>query len=614
MNRLALTCLAALTLLSLPAHADKLDAWYKLLPKNTVGIMAVKSAPELLADWEKGGFARMMQDEEFLKWMAPSRVDGQYALDKQFKEVTGESMEDLLKHIQGSVLVAFAADSAADFGGKGAPFVMLMEAGDQQAAIEELIKKDEAEDMGKNSALKKIIKDVAGVPLHILASSEAPDATWKQAHAFVDGVMVMGDKPALVEHFIAALKSGTAETSEVVASHLTRLSELSEGSADITVYLNGETLMKWLQDTVAQSAKNGKASSIPMDPAMIFDALGVKELQSIGFMLDLSDAGSRVDMAILHPGKLTGFLSLLQGSSTSVTPPGFIPADVLGAQVMRQSLSQVWDGLLAMVQKLGPLAMMATMQIGQVETQIGFKIKEDLLASLADEYVQAEDGTALEQSQVVGFKVKDRARLAGALDGLKRFIGQGFGAFEESEYLGHDISTFKATLTGAAGKPQEIAYCLTDNYLFFSTGKQELLKKMLARMKDPGGPSIWDAPRTQELISMLPKNYVGLGISDASKQIEMVIEALATVQKQTAATKKSPAATGKKGPGKGPKKEDAGSSSIAAKSSNTWFDAKATPSAEMFKKYFGSTLSGTYSNPTSIHFRVLSKPVEAAAQ
>jgi hypothetical protein len=609
MKKFALSTLTALALLALPAHADKLDAWYKLLPKNTVGLIAIKSAPELLADWEKGGLGKMMKDEEFLKWTAPSRVDGQYALDKQFKEETGESMEDFLKRIQGSVLVTFAGDSVADFSAKGAPFVMLVEVGDQQAKIEELLKKDEDEDIEKNSALKKITKDVAGVPLQILAESEAVDAPWKQAHAFVDGVMVMGDRPALVEHFVAALKSGTSETSEAVTSHLSRLSQLSEGNTDLTVYLNGETLMKWLQGALVDSMKNGK-SAMPMDPGMIFGALGVSELQSIGFMMDLSDTQSRLDMAILHPDKVSGILSLFHGSSTEVSLPSFIPADVLGAQVMRQSLSQVWDGLLGMVGKLGPLAMMATMQVGQIEQQLGFKIKEDLLASLADEYIQAEDGTALEPSQVIGIKIKDRPRLVGALDGLKRFVGQGFGAFEESEYLGHQISIFKATMKGAAagGKTQEVAYCVTENYLFFSIGKQELLKKMLARMKEPSGPSIWDAPRTQELIGMLPKNYVGLGVSDASKQIEMVIEALTTVQKQTGGSKKA-ATKSKKGPGKGPK-TDSEEESISAVASGTWFDPKATPSADMFKKYFGSTISGTYSNPTSIHIRALSKPVE----
>lgn len=607
MKKLTLTSLTALALLALPAHAEKLDQWIKLLPKNTVGLLAVKSAPELLTDWEKSGFAKLMQDEQFLKWTAPSRENGEYALDKKFKEETGEGIADFLKRIQGSALVTFAGDSAADFSGDDAPFVMLLEVGDQQAKIEELIQKDIDEDISKDSTLKKITKDVVGVPLHILAESEAADASWKQAYAFVDGVMVLGEKPALIEHFIAALKSGTSETSETVASHLGRLTALTEGQTDIVAYVNAETLMKWMQDSLTETMKAGK-SAMPMDPAMIFSAIGTSELQSIAFTIDLADAQSRIEIAILHPEKPTGLLSLVRGTSTEVTQPAFLPAGILSGDVARQSLGNVYDGLLGMVNKLGPMAMMATMQIGQIEQQLGFKIKEDLFGSLDDEYVQAVDGSIESQSQVMGFKVKDRARLVGALDGLKRFVGQGFGAFEESEYLGHNISTFKATMTNAApgGKAQEIAYCLTDGYLLFSVGKQELLKKILSRMKDPSGPSLWDAPRTQELIALLPKGYFGVGVADGSSQLNMVIDGLTAVQGKTAGAKKK--AAPKKGPGKGPKADSEDSSETEG--ADTWFDPAARPSKETFQKYFGTLVSGSYAHPDSIHIRVISKPVE----
>jgi hypothetical protein len=67
-----------------------------------------------------------------------------------------------------------------------------------------------------------------------------------------------------------------------------------------------------------------------------------------------------------------------------VALPAFLPAYALAGQVSRQSLGDIWDGLLGMVNKLGPLAMMATMQVGQIEQQMGFKIKEDLFGSLGD--------------------------------------------------------------------------------------------------------------------------------------------------------------------------------------------------------------------------------------
>ena len=606
-----LTLLAALCLLVPAARAEKLEQWLKLLPKNTLGFLAIKSAPELMADWKKSGYGKMMADEEFKKWTAPMHENGEAIWDKELKESTGEGLEANLKRVQGSALMAFAADSPKDFEkmDNNNPIVILLEVGDQQAKVEELLAKEIDEDIAEDSTLKKITKDVGGVPVNVLAVSEEADAAWKQAYAFVDGVLVMGDKPALFDYFIPALKTGTAETADVIPSHLARHAQLTDGTADISIYANGETLMKWLEEGLIETMKSGK-SQMPVDPKMIFEALGTKEFQSIGVGIDLSDTQSRVDVTLLHPAKPTGFLSLFRGSSTEVSLPAFIPADALAGQVSRQSLGDIYDGLLGMVNKLGPIAMMATMQIGQIEQQMGFKIKEDLFGSLGDEMVQATDGTATAQSQVVGIKVKDRAKLAGALDGLKRFIGQGFGAaFEEGDYLGYKISTYKASQATAAGAAStEIGYCLTDDYLLFSTGKQELLKKVLGRMKEPSGPSIWESARTQDLIAMLPKGYNGVGVSDASKQLLMVVEALETVQKQTAGKKKTP--TAKKGPGKGPKPERTLIPAPGEEGPASWFDADARPSEDTFKKYLGTEVSGTYSHPEAVHFRMLSKPVE----
>jgi hypothetical protein len=609
MKTLTLTFFTALAFV-LPAQADKLDQWYKLLPKNTLGVISIKDTPELLADWEKGGFAKMMEDPEFKKWVAPGMKNGEFPFEKGFKEDVGESMGDFLKRLQGSIMIAIAADSPEDFKATGGPAIALIEVGDQEAKIEELWQNNFDSEIQKDSTRKKITKEIAGVMVQILAESQAPDAAWRMAHAFVDGVMIMGVRESLFEHFIPALKTGTADSSEVVTSHLTRLAEQSEGNADITLYTNGETLMKWMEEGITKSSQSGKKSALPFDPSMIIAALGANELQSIGLMIDLTEAQSRVDMAILHPEKIEGILSFLQGSSAEVTLPSFIPADALSGQVSRQSLSAIYDHLLAMVAKLGPMAMMATMQISQLEQQMGFKIKEDLFGSLDDESVQIADGTAEAQSQVIGLKVKDRARVGGALDGLKRFIGQGFGAFEESDFLGNNISLFKATAAQAPGaKSTEIAYCLTDDYLFFSIGKQDLLKKVLTRLKEAGEPSIWDAPRTQELIAMMPKGYSGLGVSDASKQINIMIEAMTAVQKQTGGAKKKPVTSKSKGPGKGPKVENEATGLPAP---DSFFDPKAQPSNEMFKKYFGTVVSGTYSKPGALLFRMLSKPVEAA--
>ncbi|MBV6499902.1 MAG: hypothetical protein CJBNEKGG_02366 [Prosthecobacter sp.] len=602
--------LALLAASAASVHAEKLPQWLRVLPGNTLGYVAVRNAPELMEDWQKSGYGRLIADPEFRKWIAPLYKEGDAAWDKALKEATGDGLEANLRRIQGSVLLAIAADSAEAFEDvdNNNPFIILMEAGDQQAKLQELIEKEVEEDLVEHKEWRKLTKDVDGVPLNVLAVSEEPDARWNQAYAFVGDVLVIGDKPALLEYFIPALKNGTGDAAGTVAGHLERHSRLMDGLPDISVYANGEVLMQWLEKGLAESHSKREEQKLPVDPKMILEALGTREIQSLGIGIEMGDAQSRLDIALLHSEKPRGILTLFQGSSTDVAPPAFVPENVLSGQVARQSLSDIYGSLLAMVGRLGPMAAMATMQIGMVEQQMGFKLKEDLFGSLADEVVTISDGSAASQSQVYGIKVKDRARLAGVLDGLKRFVGQGFGAaFEEGEYLGSSIFTYKMSQAGATPTASnELAYCLTDDYLFFSSGTQDALRKLLARMKEPAGGSLWDSPRTQELIAALPKGYFGLGVSDASKQFFMAIDALNTVQKQAAAKKKAPAA--KKGPGKGPKK--AGPAEVTEDGPDSWFDPAARPSDELIKKYLGTEVGGNYNHPDAVHFRMLSKPVQ----
>jgi len=608
----AVFSLLTLALFCLPAHADRLDEWYKLLPKNTVGVIAIKNTSELLADWDKSGFSKMMADEEFLRWTAPSRKDGDAPWDKFTKEISGQGFYDTLKNYPGASIAVITGDSPDDFTEKGMLVGSLSEVGDKQKELEEMKARENELQRKENPDLKERTEDIGGVTVHVIAE-EGADAEWEDAWAIVEGVFIEVTARPLMEHFIAALKSGTAETSDVVSGHLARLAQLTEGNTDVLLYLNGVTLTKWLSEGLAEQAKDAKAA-MPVDPTMILAALGVDELQALGFTLDLADDQSRFEFGLLHPDKPTGIVSLMRGTSTDVSLPNFIPADVLGGSVTRYSIGDLYDKLLVMIGKLGPLAMMATMQIGQVEAAAGVKLKGDLFGSLADEYVEIADGTALEQSQVLAFKIKDRPRLGGAMDGVKRFVGAGFGAFEESEYLGWKINTLKmakmnAQASGAAApNTPEIAYCVTEDYLFFSTGKQALLKKVLARMKDPSGPGIWDAPRTQALMARMPKGYMGIGVADGSKQMKLIIDTVTAVQSQVGnATKKSSTAK-KKGPGKGPK---ADAEDSATKTSDSWFDPKAAPSEEMFKRHFGNSVSGYYNPPDALHIRVLGASPEA---
>lgn len=599
-----LSLLALFSLSSgLTARAEKMDEWFKLLPKNTVGLIAVKNTPELLADWDKSSFAKLMADEEFKKWTAPMRKDGEPIWDKEIKENTGEGLYANLSRIRGSVMLAFVADSPKDFEDKKTPMVLLMEVGEDHAKLEEMITKQTETSLAEDTSLKAVTKTIAGTEVEIVATSDAEDATWKKAHAFVGDVLLMADEPVLMEQFITLLKNGNPETAVVVQNHLGRLSLLTEGSTDVLVYLNGETLSQWGIDAAKEAAEsNEQAKAMPISPEQIISALGLDELQSMALTLDISDEVSRLEFALLHPEKPTGIVNLVRGTNGEVNLAPFIPAGVLSGSVSRYSMLELWDKLLVIINKMGPMASMATMQLSGVEAQIGVKLREDFFGSLDDEYIEVTDGSLDQQSQVLAFKVKDHERLGGALEGIKGFIGGGFAAFEESDYLSQKISTVKTE--NAQPGSTEMAFCLTKDYLLFSTGPQALLKKVITHMTEPAGPNIWEDDRVQDLLSRLPKGYTGVGYSDGGKAMKLVVDAMGLVQSQ--AGKKDKKTQKGKGPKAAPAEEE-----DADESTENWFDPAFTPSDEMWKRYFGSSVSGYYTPADALHYRIITTPLPA---
>lgn len=592
----------------LPASAaDRLEQWYNLMPKNTVGVIAIKNTPELLADWEKSSYAKFMQDDEAKRWMAPMRKDGDTPWDKFFQDTYGHGMYDTLKDYPGALVSFLVVSDIAEFD-KSAPNVSLCEVAGKQKEIEAHKLAEVESKKKKNADLNLRTEDIGGVSVQVAAISDAADAPWELAWAVVGDVMIEANTHELMEYMIGALKNNSGDAPGVQREHLTRIDQYTNGGGDMLLYFNGVKLLelgeKVLAAADAKKKEDAKAGGMGFNitPKQIMDILGAQEVQAIAFTAELTDTQSRIDLTILHPQKITGLLSMMRGSGNEVTLPAFVPAGILTASVSRIDFGQIYDSLLGMVGKLGPMAMMVTMQIPQYEAQMGFKIREDLFGSLADEIIQVQDGDESKKSQVLAFKVKDADKLGGVLEGIKRFAGAGFGAFEESDFLGYNINTLKTTQTATAAT--EVSYCNTGRYLFISVGTQDVLKKLLGRMKDPSGPSIWDSPHVQNLLSVAPKNYNSVGVTDAGRLMNMLATAAATLESKTGAKAKT--AAKKKGPGK--KGLDAGEAAAAASSG---FDPKARPSNETFARYFGSLLSASYAHPDAIQLHYLTTPVEA---
>ncbi len=598
----ALTLLTLLVASVLPASAaDRLEQWYALMPKETAVVIAVKNTPEVLADWEQSPFAKFMQDEAVQRWTAPMRKDGVAPWDKFFQEHYGTGMYDTLKEYPGAMVSFLILEDFKEFN-ENVPNVSLCEIGGKQKELEAQKTAEVEAEKKKNEDIQMRTAEIGGITVNIAADGEGEDAKWFTAWAVVGDVLVEANSRKLMEYIIGAVKSGTGDTPGVAREHLTRIGNHTQGSADLLFYFNGVKMLQLGEKALAEEEAKKKAEGkeeIPgfsIKPQQIMDMLGVQELQALALTMELAGDQIRSDTIILHSPKPTGLVSIMRTSANEVTLPGFIPGDVLQGGVVRYDLAKFYDSLLGMIMKLGPMAMMVTMQVPVFEQQLGFKIRDDFLASLDDEVTTVQDGELLKQNQVMGFKLKDANKIGGALESLKRYIGAGFGAFEESDYLGFKVNTLKLSQTATTAS--EVAYCNTGKYLFISVGGQDTLNKVLARLKDPSGPSIWDNPQVQKLLSLTPKNYGSANVTDVGSMINMLATAFSAVEAQAATKKKAPAK--KKGPGK-----KGGEADKAAVADGPKLDASAVPSKEVFQRYFGRMLGAQYSHPDAVQIHYL---------
>jgi|UniRef100_UPI003783F0D5 hypothetical protein len=589
----------------LPASAaDRLEQWYNLMPKGTTVVVAVKNTQELLADWDKSTFSKFMQDEAVQRWTAPMRQEGVAPWDKFFKEHYGTGMHDTLKDYPGALLNFLVINDPEDFK-KNPPSVALCEIAGKEKEIEAHKLSEVEAEKKKNAALKIENASIAGVSVQIATDDPEDDACFT-AWAVVGDVMIESTSRKLLEQMITAVQSGSADAAADAREHLTRIGQLTNGGGDMLIYFNGVKFLELGQKALAEAEKAKKGgekdamAAMGITPQIIMNMLGVQELQAVAITMELQDGQMRSDFTILHPEKPAGLVSLMRTTANEVALPVFIPGDVLQGGVTRYDFGKFYDGIMGMIMKLGPMAMMVTMQIPQFEQQLGFKIRDDFFGSLEDEISTVQDGALDKQSQVLAFKIKSADKIGGALESLKRYVGAGFGAFEESDYLGYSVNTLKLSQTSSAAS--EMAYCNTGKHLLISIGAPSTLNKVLSRMKDPSGPSIWENAQVQKLLAAVPPNYGSATVADVGSMISMIATAASTLEAQNAGKKK--AAAQKKGPGKKAAADD------TAAASGSMLDSSAIPPKEVFQRYFGRMLGTQYSHPDAVQIHYLVIPPE----
>jgi hypothetical protein len=588
--------------------ADKTAEWLKLLPEGVVASVTIKDMPELLKDWKSSGFARFLDDEAVKKWMAPLYEDGLPKWEREFKKEVGKDFSEMASVITGSFVAGFVVDLKAEIKEDKGGGVALIDITGKEVDLPAL-KQQQLENI-KKQAPKAVMKEfeVDGHKAGKIMSDDSDEAKPHSIWAVVEGTYVEASSEELLEQTVANLKAGSGEGGRLV-EHLQRVTEITGPGQDCTITLDLVAFVKAIETKLMKDAAKQDEAANPFNPAMFLGVFGLEDLRSMAVSVDLSEKGYSSDFIFTHTDGSKGLLpSLFRGTGKEAQQLPIIPAgtDIFG--VSNYSLANVYDSLLAALQKLGPLAGMVTMQVASFEEKLGTSIRNDLLGSLDDTIIQAQltpDTGDLVGSAVNAIKLKDKARFKASFDAIMKNVGQGFAMFEESEVHGVKVMSLKSSLTpdSPEANATKIAFAITDEYFIFSQGKPEMLNKFLARLKSQDGPSAWDEAEVQSVISALPKNPSSLSATRPAAIVKMIVGLITTVQEISSKEMKTDFAEElAKGEGEKKAKTD--------EDSDKWFDPKATPSTELMQRYFGAAASGYYVLSDAVHLKLISPPAE----
>ncbi len=594
--------------------AEGVEGLINLLPEGACIILGIKDTPELVKDWDASGFGRFMEDEAVKKWMAPLYKDGKSAWDRSILKQSGVTLREGLEMYGGATVVALVVEDLEDFTLEEPYIVEISEVKGREAQIQ-TIKEKQLEAYKKDEYPDAVVKteEVNGVKVNVFADGDGDDAEWIDGWVIVDGILVDATDRALMEKLLARFGAQNPNPS---AARVARLAEIRGGIPDVTLYADLQGLIAKLEAKLNEQAASNPGT--PVTPKQILEALGAYELHGLAACMDLVEQQSRGDVVLLHAEKPQGIIPALMRapSGGAVQQPAFIPQGVDAASATRVNFLGVYDSLMKAISKLGPVAAMVTTQISGIEQQAGVSIRNDLLGSLDDLYVDVTTlalvpgALAPEQNQVAGIKLKNKARFQSAFEALWNLAGQGFGMFDESEFEGYKIRMMKSSLSGGqqidGTQAPRFGYVITDDYAFLVQGSTDLVHKVLARMKgSASGPSFWDEAKVQQALAALPGGFTGMGASNGSSLLRVMLGTLANAQSMVPGGFTATRNAAPKGPKARPGADD---DDTGGGEGGGWFNPKATPPNEVFDRYFGMGATGVYSHPDATQVIYISQP------
>lgn len=586
-------------LLFLPARAAV--SLVNLIDESCPLVLSVQDIPAFLKNGAESPWAKTWNDEQLQKFLAPllarMKVD---RWDEECKAQAGYTVAELLAMAKGQLLVALTSPDVFDLGNDSdpskIPLLLALELGDNTTKVVKII----ADNDEKEHEIARL-EDYAGVSLHIYQKSAEKGGGDQFVWAMADGIWFLSPSKTVIQSAVDHLKNGRASAPLGESERFLKIRKQA-GDADLTVLCNIQAFYPPMKLAIEKSADKKGAQSMGIPPGVIMDSLGLDALRDLYFCITVAPEATHVNGG-LTCSEQRGLFKILAFNDGPVAQPAFVSEKWINASTACFSIPAAYAGLKEFVTALNPMiASMLQGRIKELNQQLGVDLEHDLIGSLGAQLLSAKamkPGTnsdtpppLSEIDQLIAVSLDNAPAFTKAVDAVKRMAGpQVEKMFNKREYLGQTLYTFAASSPQPGQK--SVSYAITSKYLFVAVGSPAILESAVQGL-DGKQPTLWRKPEVKAALADVPANACSFEYQDNRALLGSVIETVAQLSSNFAATASSAKATADD------ENEDSGKPVAAVDGP---FDLSAKPDAAALGKYWSISTGYAWRDSNGLYFK-----------
>jgi hypothetical protein len=347
-------------------------------------------------------------------------------------------------------------------------------------------------------------------------------------YGVVDGMFVITVSDSMTKKVIDSLggKGATVSADAGLVAAMRKIG--TDGrTAWMMGHLDAESLQKQAREVWTMMAQSETF------PPMIENALkatGLDRLRSATFAHQIGDGGYRHSMYVALPAE-DGRPKWMHQAPVTDAQLRMVPQDATLAKVANFRLTDVYDGVMHVVDAIGPMAQGPVKNgLAQAEGAIGLRIREDILNLFDDglvAYISPSSGGLIITGLTMMIETKDPEGVEGLgkrlIAALEKNLPPGAFTIEQYDYKGHTID-----YVSVAGPPVPVApaWAFHDKYLVVGLYPQSVTHAIDHLTAGPGAKSILDNPDFIRGRKLLPKNMSTIAYADTKATMGMLYRLL----------------------------------------------------------------------------------------